>query len=114
MRPARRRRRCRTGRGEDALAGADGDLAALRHGLRAVLEIDQAAGDDLDAGLVAAIGQQRQIVELSEGAADSVPTRRSARRAAHSSAVSLESSSGRIALTLLPVIVTLPWRRWRR
>jgi hypothetical protein len=57
----------RTGRGEDALAGADGDLTALRHGERAVLEIDQATGDDFDARLVVAIGQQRQIVELSEG-----------------------------------------------
>ncbi len=47
----------RSGLGKHPLAGADRDLAALRHRLRAVPEIDGAAGDDLDAGLILAVGQ---------------------------------------------------------
>ncbi len=87
------------------LPAADGDLAALRHGLRLVLEVDHAAGDDLDARLVLAIRQNRQIVERPRGAGGAQQIgcrRRSDQRIAlaASSAVSLLSSSGRMAVTL--------------
>ena len=46
-----------------AVAGGNGDLAAGGLGERVVLEDHVAAGDDLHAGLVAAVGQLGQVVE---------------------------------------------------
>ncbi len=48
----------------DAVGGADRNLAAFGNGLRAVLEVDGAAGDDFDAAFVLEIGEGAQIVEL--------------------------------------------------
>ncbi|MGY3529100.1 hypothetical protein ACVISU_001868 [Bradyrhizobium sp. USDA 4452] len=53
------------GLGEHPLAGGGRHLAALRHGQRAVPEIDGAAGDDFDARLIGPIGQCREVVELA-------------------------------------------------
>ncbi|WP_461335507.1 hypothetical protein [Bradyrhizobium embrapense] len=53
--------------GEHALAGRRRHLPALGHGQRAVLEVDGAAGDDLDARLIGTIRQCREIVELAAG-----------------------------------------------
>ena len=45
------------------VVGGNGDLAAGGLGERVVLEDHVAAGDDLHAGLVAAVGQLGQVVE---------------------------------------------------
>ena len=57
----------RTTFGENALARGYGDLAALRCSGRATLEGHGATGDDLDAGLILAVGEHRQIVEGAGG-----------------------------------------------
>lgn len=54
---------------EDALSRARGDLAALRRCVGAIPEVDDAAGDEFDAGLILPVGKPREIVERRNGAA---------------------------------------------
>ncbi len=55
--------------GEHALAGGGRHLPALGHGQRAVPEVDETTGHDLDPRLVLAVGKGREIVELAGGQA---------------------------------------------
>ncbi len=56
--------------GKHPLAGGDRHLPALGHGQRAVLEVGEAAGHDLDPGLILAVGKCREIVELADRPVD--------------------------------------------